>query len=199
MLFLGLRQTGLNELGVGRLAGKWRVTQAPKKGVRRHQLVAQLPNTVPVAGPFEVGGLVHHARPHRVQVNVDHASQKIALTLNEVAAVTALPQGAGALMAQVEVAHISAAHRLHHLRQALIGFGGEQQMEVVVHDHVGMDGHLESLRMLLPQGQETLTVGVITHDGLAVIAALDDVVRVSGNGEAGLAGHGQKWSVCAPV
>jgi hypothetical protein len=64
-------------------------------------------------------------------------------------------------------------------------------MKVVVHDHVGMDGHFESLRMLLPQRQQSLTVGIIADDRLAVIAALDDVVRVSGNGEAGLAGHGQ--------
>jgi hypothetical protein len=63
-------------------------------------------------------------------------------------------------------------------------------MKVVVHDHIGMDRHLEGLRMLEPQGQQALAVSVITHDGLAVIAALDDMVRVSGNGEAGLAGHG---------
>jgi hypothetical protein len=64
-------------------------------------------------------------------------------------------------------------------------------MKVVVHDHVSMDGHLESLRMLLPQRQQTLTVRIVAHDVLAVIAALNDVVRVSGNGEAGLAGHGE--------
>jgi hypothetical protein len=62
---------------------------------------------------------------------------------------------------------------------------------MVVHDHVSMDGHLESLRMLLPQRQQTLTVRIVAHDVLAVIAALNDVVRVSGNGEAGLAGHGE--------
>jgi hypothetical protein len=54
-----------------------------------------------------------------------------------------------------------------------------------------MDGHLESLRVLLPQRQQSLTVGVIAHDGLSVVAALNDVVRISGNGEAGLAGHGE--------
>jgi hypothetical protein len=43
----------------------------------------------------------------------------------------------------------------------------------------------------LPQRQQTLTVRIVAHDGLAVIAALNDVVRVSGNGEAGLAGHGE--------
>jgi hypothetical protein len=45
------------------------------------------------------------------------------------------------------------------------------------------------LRVLLPQRQQSLSVCVIAHDGLAVVAALDDVVRVSGNGQAGLAGH----------
>jgi hypothetical protein len=43
----------------------------------------------------------------------------------------------------------------------------------------------------LPQRQQTLTVRIVAHDVLAVIAALNDVVRVSGNGEAGLAGHGE--------
>jgi hypothetical protein len=52
-----------------------------------------------------------------------------------------------------------------------------------------MDGHLECLRMLLPQRQKTFAVRIVTHDGLAVVATLDNVVRVSGNGEAGLAGH----------
>jgi hypothetical protein len=62
-------------------------------------------------------------------------------------------------------------------------------MKVVVHDDVGMDSQLESLRMLLPQRQQTLTVRVIAHDGLSVVAALNNMVRVSGNSEAGLAGH----------
>jgi hypothetical protein len=64
-------------------------------------------------------------------------------------------------------------------------------MEMVVHDHVSMYGHLESLRVLLPQRQQTLTVRIVAHDGLSVVAALNDVVRVSGNSEAGLAGHGE--------
>jgi hypothetical protein len=52
-----------------------------------------------------------------------------------------------------------------------------------------MDSHFESLRMLSPQRQQTLTVCIISNDGLSVIAALDDVMWVSGYGEARLAGH----------
>jgi hypothetical protein len=53
--------------------------------------------------------------------------------------------------------------------------------------------------MLLPQRQQSLTVGIIAHDGLSVVTTLDDVVRVSGNGEAGLAGHVDTPKLRAPV
>jgi hypothetical protein len=39
--------------------------------------------------------------------------------------------------------------------------------------------------------QQALAVGVVDHDGLPVVATLDDVVRVAGNREAGQAGHGK--------
>jgi hypothetical protein len=51
----------------------------------------------------------------------------------------------------------------------------------------------------LPKRQQTLTVGIIAHDGLAVIAALDDVVRVGGNSEARLAGHAETPELRTPV
>jgi len=94
-------------------------------------------------------------------------------------------------VAQVEVTHIGAPHRLHHLRQTVPGFGRDQQMEVVVHDHVGMDRHLEGPGMLMPEVQQALAVLVVAHNGLAVVAALDDVVRITSNGEAGQTGHGK--------
>jgi hypothetical protein len=57
-------------------------------------------------------------------------------------------------------------------------------MKVVVHDDVSMNGHLESWRVLLPQRQQAFPVCIVAYDGLAVIAALDDMVRVAGNSEA---------------
>jgi hypothetical protein len=52
-----------------------------------------------------------------------------------------------------------------------------------------VDRHFEGARMFKPQIQQPLAVLVVTHDGLAVVAALDDVVRVAGNSEAGQTGH----------
>jgi hypothetical protein len=62
-----------------------------------------------------------------------------------------------------------------------------------------MDGHLKSLRMLLPQRQQAHTVRIVAHDGLAVIAALDDVVGIACNGQAGLAGHRRLICLKEPV
>jgi hypothetical protein len=53
--------------------------------------------------------------------------------------------------------------------------------------------------MLLPECQQTLTVRIVAHDGLAVIAALDDVVGIACNGQAGLAGHRRLLCLKAPV
>jgi hypothetical protein len=53
--------------------------------------------------------------------------------------------------------------------------------------------------MLLPQRQQTLTVRIVAHDGLAVIAALNDVVGIACNGQAGLAGHEETPELRVPV
>jgi hypothetical protein len=52
-----------------------------------------------------------------------------------------------------------------------------------------MNSHLTGLRLRLPQRQQKLTVSIVQHYQLAVVAALDDVVRIRSNSEAGLAGH----------
>jgi hypothetical protein len=43
--------------------------------------------------------------------------------------------------------------------------------------------------MFLPKCTQTLTVSIIADDELAVIASLNDMMRVSGNSETGLTGH----------
>jgi hypothetical protein len=62
-------------------------------------------------------------------------------------------------------------------------------MKVVAHQHVSMNSHLTGLRLRLPQRQQKLTVSIVLHDQLAVVSALDDVVRIRSNSEARLAGH----------
>jgi hypothetical protein len=79
----------------------------------------------------------------------------------------------------------------HQLRRAVRFFRCEQQMNVVGHEHVGMN-HAAVLRRLLPQGVQVLAVIVIgVETGRPVVAALDDVPRDTGEGEASATGHGE--------
>jgi hypothetical protein len=68
-------------------------------------------------------------------------------------------------------------------------------MEMVVHDHVSVHGHFENASLFGQQAEQALAVGVVAHNELAVISALDHMMGVSGNSEAGLARHDEqlKW------
>jgi hypothetical protein len=134
--------------------------------------------------------LRHHAGAHRVQVDVDHAGQQIALRLDQRGAVAPLPQRATAGVALVEIAHITAPHRLHHLRQRLSRCRCGQQVKVVVHQHIGMDRHRQTYVRFAPAGPAWLrNPGCPQRWHLAVVAALNDVVRVAGKRQTGQAGH----------
>jgi predicted regulator of Ras-like GTPase activity (Roadblock/LC7/MglB family) len=54
-----------------------------------------------------------------------------------------------------------------------------------------VDRDAVELRALAQELQEAAMVIVVAEDGLVVVAALEDVVRLVGQDEAGLAGHGR--------
>ena len=93
-------------------------------------------------------------------------------------------------MGGIEIAHIAPAHRLHQLRQALRGLRRGQQMKMVAHQHIGMDSHVELSGVLQQQVQQGLVIRRRVKNGLAIIAALNDVVRIAGQCKTGKSGHG---------
>ena len=54
-----------------------------------------------------------------------------------------------------------------------------------------MQGDAEARGALPYQRQEAFAVGRVHEDGLAVVAALHDVVRLPGDGQARKSGHGR--------
>ena len=60
---------------------------------------------------------------------------------------------------------------------------------MVVHQHIGMHRDGKFLRVFLQQRKQHLEVSDRCENRLPVIAALDDVVGVTGNGKTGKAGH----------
>jgi hypothetical protein len=63
-------------------------------------------------------------------------------------------------------------------------------MQVVAHQHIGMDLHLLLSRLDLQQFKQALVVGGVAKNVLPIVAAQDDMVRVVREGEAGQASHG---------
>jgi hypothetical protein len=63
-------------------------------------------------------------------------------------------------------------------------------MHVICHQAVGPDTDAVFLRVLDYPGEIALAVGIIGENIHAEIAALSNVVRVSGNDSSGHSGHG---------
>jgi hypothetical protein len=102
---------------------------------------------------------------------------------------TPFPQGAGTTMACIEAGDVAAADGLHHARHAAGLRWCHQQVHVVGHQHVGVQGApvLErGFAQFLPVVQ---VVRGVSEAGLAVDAALDDVLRHAGEIDAWLSGH----------
>ena len=54
-------------------------------------------------------------------------------------------------------------------------------MQMIGHQDVGVDGNLELPRSLFKPSEKNGVIFCVTEDGLPVIAALDDVMRLVGN------------------
>ena len=65
-------------------------------------------------------------------------------------------------------------------------------MKVIFHQHIGVNGDVKLFGVVIQQIQQRLVVQPGSKNRLAVVTALDDVVRVARDGEAGEAGHGEQ-------
>ena len=75
----------------------------------------------------------HHARPHRIQLNVAHTSQQVGIAINQGRFIPAFPKRPGATIAIVEILHLVTPQHLHGFTQALFVMGGNEQMNMVGH------------------------------------------------------------------
>ncbi len=144
---------------------------------------------MPVAGPGIVSRLVREPGAYRVEIHIGHAREQVTLRLDQGGLVTPLPQGAAALLDGVEIAHIAPAHRLHHLRQTIHRLRRGQQMKVVAHQDIGVQGDTKLRRAFMQQIQQHLIIRCAGENGLPVVAALDNVMGVTGQREPRKTGH----------
>ena len=105
----------------------------------------------------------------------------------------ALPEMAGALQAGVDMAGI-AAMDLGQGTAKPVGIGGRQdQMDMIGHQHPGPDLDSGGATRLGQQSPVQRIVVLAEKHLRAAIATLSDVVRQSGNNEAGKTAHRPSW------
>lgn len=172
------------------LALYWVMIQGQPAGMWLQQVgIAAMGGGV-MAGPWIVGRVGHHPGAHRVELDVTHAGQQVIVIADQAGLVTAFPQGAGAKVTVIDVAHIAPPQALHQNTCCPAALRGKQQVHVVGHQYPGMQPALVLQAQLTQVLQVAMVVGGVEEAGLAIIAPLHDVLGNAGQVDTGLAGHG---------
>ena len=93
---------------------------------------------MPIARPGIIRRVGDHGRPDWVYLDVALAQQEIRLGLHQGGFVPAVPEGSCAPVAVVDVLHVPAPHGDNDPRNRSGACGRNQQMDVVGHQHVGV-------------------------------------------------------------
>lgn len=86
--------------------------------------------------------------------------------------------------------HIALAEQLHHPSRSIRFAWRQQEMDVIRHQHIGVDGAAGALCAKLQLIEIEAIIVICEKTGLAVVAALDDVKRNPGERDASAARHG---------
>lgn len=144
---------------------------------------------VPIARPAVVARIAHHAGPYGVEFDVARTQQEIPLFLDDAGLEAALPQGSGTPVGPVDVLHVAAAYRLHQAAGSIGRFRRDQKMNVVGHQHIGMDGAAVIGSRFLQPMEVAVIVLLGEETRLPIDAALHEVLGQVGNSDSGAAGH----------
>ena len=129
---------GHDEIAVVALAG-WRiVAECQVRGVGMDQRIGLAESERTVAGPAVVARIGHHRGAQGVQFDIAVAVHEVVAIVHHAGLVATLPQRAAAVVGVVDVADVAAAQRLQRARQRVWSFRGQQQVDVVRHQHVGV-------------------------------------------------------------
>lgn len=135
--FPGLRGP-FKQLPICKLPVEGRVAEGPVRRVLSNPRIGAQTDMVRVARPPEPRRFVDHSGTHGVQVEIPHARQQIPVGFDHGRSVAAFPKRSRAEVPVVEVPDITSAERLHHPGQRVAMGRGNEQVNMVRHQHVGV-------------------------------------------------------------
>lgn len=155
----------------------------------RENGVRVLTAVIGAARPWVAGRITGHSGADRIKVDMALTVQCMAFAVDQAGLATALPQCSGAPVAGIELADVAASRFLHGAGDRPDFRRRGQQVDLVVHQHAGVQSAASVEQRLARHGQVASPIGIIWKAGKAVVAALDNVLRNSGKVESGLSGH----------
>lgn len=142
-----------------------------------------------MAGPPVLPGGRHDARANGIELDVSIAGKGVVFAVHQGRLEPPLPERAGTPVAGVEAADIPAPDGLHHPRYPAWFVRGREQMHMIGHQYISVQSAAVSKRGFAQFLPISKIVGCVRKTSLPVIAALDDMLRNSGQIQAGQAGH----------
>ena len=101
------------------------------------------------------------------------------------------------LIPVVPVTRVAKQNVLHHFRKRCLA-DLDQMVNVIAHQHIGVQPIAKSLRTLFEKIQIALTILIVFEDCLPLIAATHDVIERPGEMYPRLSGHTDATIVCKP-
>lgn len=100
------------------------------------------------------------------------------------------PRRPTSTVTSVEFRHVAASDTLHEPPERPVVTWSNEQSDVVVHERKGMNGNRARARGVSQRLHIEKPVRVVDEHGLLVLASLDNEVRLPGDNQARLTGHG---------
>jgi hypothetical protein len=142
-----------------------------------------------VAGPEVVPRINHHPGSNGIALDVSITGEQVLLGPHHGGFVPPFPKGTGSLVYPIKIGHVPATRALDGHREAVRLFLAGEQMNVVGHQDIRVDGYSELLGRTSQAPQEVEPISIGTKHVLLVHPANIDVRGVSGDKGARLAGH----------
>lgn len=132
-----------------------------------------------------------HGRANRVELDVSDYREQIGIAVHETGLEPPLPEGPRTAMPGIECLNMRLPRRPHGLRYGASSPGGQQQVHMVVHQHVGMNRHILGTTGIPEEAAVVMPILIVKEDGAATDAALGDMERNPGEFQSRLTRHVQ--------
>jgi hypothetical protein len=132
-----------------------------------------------------------HAGPNRIELDVSMAAEQVRLGIHDAGLEAAIPEGPAPAQLAIDVLDVALTHLLHEPRSAIRCGRSHEQMNVVRHQYVCMNGAFVLGAKLIQEAQVKPIVGRTPEAISVIVSALHDVQRHSGDFQASSTRHGK--------